>query len=78
MASLRSLCSSASGVQSFVTSFLPFKELLDHLVFDFNMTEPLGKQTLDLCESFVQLQAVLEQFLSKQCFILENLFSAWT
>lgn len=29
------------------------------LVFDFNMTERLGKQTLDFCESFVQL--------SKQC-----------
>lgn len=33
-------------------------------VFDFNMTERLGKQTLDFCESFVQLS---KQCLSRDC-----------
>lgn len=35
-----------------------------HFVFDFNMTEQLGKQALDFCESFVQLS---KQCLSHDC-----------
>lgn len=33
-------------------------------MFDFNMTEWLGKQTMDFCESFVQLS---KQCLSRDC-----------
>lgn len=42
-----------------------------HFLFDFNMTEQLGKQTLDFCESFVQLS---KQCLSRDC---QNNVSVW-